>query len=260
MILDFHTHIGTSINGYGQSPGELLERMDRLGLAHAVICPVQPADYHLEPANDEVASAVRLHPRRFSGFARVDPRRGERAVAEVERAFNQLGLGGLFLHPWEEGYPVNSGQVARLIEAVRPHGVPVMIAAGFPWYSHPLQVADLARRFPDQPFIMTHGGHLNISGLAQQDAMTALHECSNISIEVSGVYRQDFIEDVVSGLGPERVFFGSNSPVMHQEFELERIRSLKIPEAARQQILADNASALLSLVAQEAVTGSSVSG
>ncbi|MEX2542022.1 MAG: amidohydrolase family protein [Trueperaceae bacterium] len=247
MTIDIHTHIGQSIYGYGQRPHELIARMDRLAIERAVVCPVQPIDYHLEPANDEVAAAVNEHPDRLLGFCRVDPRRGERAVEELRRAVSQLGLSGLFLHPWEEGYSVNDEKVVRVVGVAGELGVPVMIAAGYPWYSHPLQVADLARRFPRQKFLMTHGGQLNISGLAQQDAMTALSECPNILIEVSGVYRQDFIEGVVQGLGGERVLFGSNSPQMHQEFELERIHSVKVTAQARERILAYNARELLDI-------------
>lgn len=244
MIIDVHTYIGTSIYGYGQSHGELLIGMERHGISRAVVCPVQPMDYHLEAANNEVAAAAELHHERLVGFARVDPRRGNHALVELERAVSKLGLRGLFLHPWEEGYPIDSAQVFPVVEIAQQLQIPVMIAAGFPWYSHPLQVAELAGRFPRQTFIMTHGGQLNISGLAQQDAMTALVECPNICIEVSGVYRQDFIEEVAKSLGPERILFGSNSPLMHQEFELERILALKIPDADRELILAGNADAL----------------
>jgi predicted TIM-barrel fold metal-dependent hydrolase len=248
VIIDCHTHIGRSIYGYGQTPDELLDRMDGLGIDRAVLCPVQPGDYHLEPANDEVAAAVREHPDRFIGVCRVDPRRGEKAVREMERAVSRLEARGVFLHPWEEGYAVNLPPVFPVVERAIALNVPLMIAAGFPWVSHATQVADLCRRYPEARVIMTHGGQINISGLAQMDAFTALRDSPNLHVEVSGVYRQDFIEEVVSELGAGRVLFGSNSPQMSQEFELERIRSLKIVEDQRQAVLGDNAVRLLESV------------
>lgn len=223
--------------------------MRRLAIERSVICPVQPEDYHLEPANEAIAAAVKTHPDRFRGFCRVDPRRKDRAVEELERSVQELDLAGLFLDPWEEGYPVNGKLVDPVIGAAARLDIPVMIAAGYPWYAHPLQVADLAGRFPDQTFIMTHGGQINISGLALQDAFAAMRDCPNISMEVSGVYRQDFIEAVIAAVGVERVMFGSNCPRMHQEFELERVRSLDLTEDERAQVLGANAARLLNLAA-----------
>jgi predicted TIM-barrel fold metal-dependent hydrolase len=248
MVVDCHTHIGRSIYGYSQTPNELLDLMDRLGIDRAVLCPVQPEDYHLEPANDEVAAAVYDHPDRFIGFCRVDPRRGEKAVRELERAISQLELRGLFLHPWEEGYAVNTPVVFPVVERAIALNLPLMIASGFPWVSHATQVGDLCRRYPEVRVIMTHGGQINISGLAQTDAFNALRNGPNLQIEVSGVYRQDFIEEVVGELGAGRVLFGSNSPQMSQEFELERVRSLKIGEDERQAVLGGNAVRLLEAV------------
>jgi predicted TIM-barrel fold metal-dependent hydrolase len=88
---------------------------------------------------------------------------------------------------------------------------------------------------------MTHGGQLNISGLAQNDAFTALKDNPNLMMDTSGVYRQDFIEDVINDIDSRRVLFGSCSPQFDQEFELERVRSAtRGDEEARKRILAGN--------------------
>ena len=47
------------------------------------------------------------HPTGSSAFARVDPNLGDDAAAELERATGELGLRGLFLHPWEETFRVH---------------------------------------------------------------------------------------------------------------------------------------------------------
>jgi uncharacterized protein len=113
--------------------------------------------------------------------------------------------------------------------------------------SEAAQVGDLARRFPSVPIVMTHGGQINISGLGQADAMEVLRRHANVSIETSGVYRQDFLEDVARDVGPERVMFGSNSPLMDMRLEIERVRWADLPEQARALILAGNARRLFRL-------------
>jgi predicted TIM-barrel fold metal-dependent hydrolase len=247
MIIDAHVQVGTSINGYALTPEDLLAGMKTYGIDAAVISPVQPYSYHLDSQNDYISSLAMQHAGTFIGFCRVDPRQGEAAVSELNRAFSELKLRGLYLHPWEEGYQANAGYVISVVEQASKLQMPVMIATGYPWVSHALQVADLAERVPDAQIIMTHGGQLNVSGRAQADAYLAMRTCPNLYIETSGVYRQDFIENVISEFGDSRVLFGSNSPLMHQGFELDRVYSACRDMADKSRILGGNISRLIGL-------------
>jgi predicted TIM-barrel fold metal-dependent hydrolase len=236
--------IGESLYGHGQSPDELLARMDAAGVDRCVVCPTKPRDYHLGPATEAVADAARRNPR-FIAFARVDPHQGQAAVQELERAAREYGVCGLFLHPWEETFRISSPIVDPLASRAVERGLPLLVAAGYPWLSEAPQVGELARRFPGLQIVMTHGGQINISGLGQFDAWQVLQQRRNVSIETSGVYRQDFLEEVVTTFGPERVLFGSSSPSMDARLEIERIRRAKIPEDSKQLILGGNAARLL---------------
>lgn len=225
MIIDCNVMVGTSINGYCLEHQSLLDQMDRLGVDFSVIFPVQPKTYDLQPQNDYIASLSEKYPDRFIGFARIDPRLAEDSEKELERCIEGLGLKGLFLHPWEEGYRANSSVVAALVQKAGLMKIPVIIESGFPWVSNALQVGELAGKCPETSIIMTHGGQLNISGLAQDDAFTALRNNPNLMMDTSGVYRQDFIEEVIRDMGSRKVLFGSCSPQFDQEFEMERARS-----------------------------------
>jgi predicted TIM-barrel fold metal-dependent hydrolase len=246
--IDAFAHLGQSLFGYGQTAHELLSRLDVAEIDQAVVCPVKPRGYHLGPANDLVAEAVAREPR-LLGLARVDPNLGEEAIAELDRAVQTLGLRGLFLHPWEELFRVNAPMVDPLLSLCAELQLPVLVAAGYPWVSEAAQVGDLARRFPSVSLVMTHGGQINISGLGQADAMQVLRKHPNVCIETSGVYRQDFLEDVATELGADRVLFGSNSPRMEPRLEVQRVRWAKVPEPDKAQILAGNAERLFRLAA-----------
>ena len=117
----------------------------------------------------------------------------------------------------------------------------MLVATGYPWVSEAAQVGDLARRHPDVTLVMTHGGQINISGLGQMDAFEVLRRNPNVCMETSGVYRQDFILDVVNQLGAQRVLFGSNSPRMDMRLEVERVRRADVSETARALMLEGNA-------------------
>ena len=71
---------------------------------------------------------------------------GTPRVIELERALDELGLRGLFLHPWQETFPIADHRVDAVVEIVRRRGLPVIVAAGYPFLSEALQVGALARR------------------------------------------------------------------------------------------------------------------
>ena len=233
MLIDAHAHVGDSLFGVGQSVEDLLASMEENGIVRSIIVPLKPPDYHLGPENDRIAAAVRAHPERLSGVARVDPWQGAAALAEVRRCLDDLGLIGLYVHPFEEQFAANDELVFPLLELLREHGLPLLLAGGYPGFSHPSQIGDLARQFPDVTIIATHGGQLNISGLLLADAGRMLRANPNVIMETSGIYREDFIEDTVGELGAGRVVFGSNAPYMDQGFEAARIRLAHLDEAAK---------------------------
>ena len=240
MIIDGLTILGTSINGYRLEAEELLISMDFNGIDKSVIMPVQPMTYRFEPQNEAIAVTQMRYPDRFIGFCRVDPRQGEDAVTELRRCVLQLGLKGLMLHPMEEGYTINEDHAVRVVKEAGSLGVPTIIAAGYPWVAHALQIRSVAERAEEATIIMSHGGQINISGLAQADSFLAMEMCSNLYIGTNGVYRQDFLEDCIDAFGPERVLFTSMTPMFHQGFELDRANSVKMEEANRPLVLGGN--------------------
>ena len=211
------------------------------GIDRSVISPVQPRTYRLEPENEAIAAAQERHPERFAGLCRVDPRQGDEAVAELRRCVLRLGLKGLMLHPMEEGYTVSDAPAVRLVKEAGALGVPVFVAAGYPWVAHAAQIRATAEAAPETTIVMSHGGQINISGLAQADAFLAMEACENLSIGTNGVYRQDFLEDCIAAFGPQRVLFASMAPVFDGGFELDRARSIKMEETDRPLVLGENA-------------------
>jgi predicted TIM-barrel fold metal-dependent hydrolase len=244
MITDSLAFLGDSIFGRSVTPDALFGRLDEAGIDRAVVCPAKPRRYHLKAANDAVAEAVRAHPDRLTGLARVDPLLGEDAQAELERSLTELGLSGAFLHPWEETFHVNDPLVDGVIEVARSHAVPVTVAAGYPWLSEGLQVGELAGRFPEVTFVATNGLQINMSGLGQVDAELALEDNDNLMIQTSGVYREDFIERIVRRHGPERVLFASAYPHFDPALEIRRVQWAAFSAGEQQTILHENAARL----------------
>ena len=212
MIIDNHVHIGKSLFGHKLSPDELLVSMKALGIDGAIVMPFKPPGYHFEPENDYISKVVSENPACFTGFGRVDPWQGEKALREVERIFDVLKLQGLFIHPLEELFSLTSPVLIPILDLVDKIKKPVMISGGHVRVSHPAQFEYIARRYPSVTFIATSGGQINISGSLMQEAEQMLRACPNVILETSGIYRRDFIENMTAVLGAERVIFGSGAP------------------------------------------------
>jgi uncharacterized protein len=246
MLFDFRVFLGQSFDGVQKTAASLLQEMDDQGVEMALACPLKPLSYDLNAANTVLAGAIKPHPDRLIGAARVDPWQPD-ACETLRRGFDKFGLRALYLNPWEEHFRVDMDMLDPLMEIAQVNSAPVIIAAGFPWVSESLQILKLARRWPDAAIVMTNGGQINITGLGQADATLALSRSSNLYIDTAGVYRQDFIEETIDVFGGRRVLLGSGSPYFDLQLEVQRVKLLKISEKDLQLVQSGNSKKLLGL-------------
>lgn len=109
-----------------------------------------------------------------------------------------------------------------------------------PGESTPTELAELARRFPDQKFICAHAGG------EWERGIRAVRETPNILIETSGFdATAGFIEMAVRELGAERIIFGSHLPSRSLGTELGKIVGANISETDKHLILGENYRKLL---------------
>ncbi len=246
MLFDFRVFVGRSFDGVQQTVDELLKSMDALEIETALVCPLKPISYDLAQANATLATDIKAHNDRVLGAARIDPWRPD-AVELLQLGLSTQGLRALFLNPWEEHFRAEMDGLDPLMQIAHEHHVPVLVAAGYPWYSGALQVSRLARRWSDVPIVMSNGGQINITGLGQADATLAIRQAPNLYIDTAGVYRQDFIEETVAQFGGERVLFASGAPFFDQRYEVKRVLWAKVNDAAHRAMQIGNARRLLGL-------------
>jgi len=111
------------------------------------IGPVPPLEVFAEPkhavqlarlANDEMAELVDRYPERFvAGIALLPMNDIEAAIAEAERAIEELGLRGIYLHSNINGKPLDAPEFLTLFQMMAEYDLPV--------YVHPYRGTD----FPD---------------------------------------------------------------------------------------------------------------
>ena len=241
--IDACVFLGDSLYGNSVSLAQLLEKLEQHGIERAIVRPFKPCDYCYDAANRRLGETVAQSGGRLIGYGRVNPL--EKTAPEQVRALRGYGLCGVHLHPWEDNFPINDPKVDPTIEACRAEHLPVYVSTGYPNVSEPLQLRELALRFPDVTFIATHGGQLDISGLSFDDAVQTASSCKNVKFDLSGVYRRDFIELLIQSAGSDNVLFGSCYPYMDFGLEIARIAAAEIPDSSKEQLFFRNAEALL---------------
>lgn len=225
-IIDAHCHIGQGLT-YSQTAGKLLKEMDKHGVTGAIIVPADRfiAVYNKE-GNDLVCKAAREHPDRFIPFATVNPWYGERSLDELDRAFG-CGAAGLKLHPVIQGFQITDAICMEVVEFVVDHRLPIYFHTGTPICCTPFQLTELAMRYPEGTFIMGHAAYADF-----WNDVTASVSCApNIYIETSQ-HLASFVRTLIEQVGPERIIYGSDSPLTSMALEIEKItRYVQSPEA-----------------------------
>ncbi len=254
MIIDGHMHIGREDLLDGQitaflktrgsweeikariSPEGVVEALDEAGIDRGVIFPLtfHPAHGAWQALNELTATYVQRYPRRLIGFAIINPRQIEESLRELERAFDQMGLVGIKLHPsMQEFYP-NDASMDAIFRFAAARGVPVLVhtgasAPGHPdIFSRPMLLDEVACRHPTLELILAHAGRPFYS-----EAALLLRKYPNVYADVcANVGRRNreallayvlLTINVYAGAG-DRLIFGSDFPVFSPAKFLQQFR------------------------------------
>ena len=277
MIIDFHVHpffkevisskadycIRTFFNlKTGAVPIDIyLAQMEIGGIEKAVLLPIdlQRSCGCSIPSNDDVAKIVEMHPDKFIGFASVDPYR-EDAVREIERSVNELGLRGLKLVPYMQGFDPLDRKVYPIYEKAQELEIPIVIHAGMTYvrrgllqHMHPLYLEKILLEFPDLKIVLSHFAWPWV-----MDAAVLAMRYDNVFIDISEPYsgtpyehlRHMLMEAVpkriVERFIADKIIFGSNFPRMEADKMVRAFERLDLREDVKRKILQENALKLLS--------------
>jgi len=136
------------------------------------------------------------------------------------------------------------GPLANSLMALsRELGLVVNIHSGSE-ISHPLAIGALCRRFPDVTVLMDHMGYREWTS----DAIEAARDNSNLYLGTTiAAFETSMIARAIKELGPERVVYGSNWPVVDSDLAVEAIRRAKFGQEAEALILGGNLARILNI-------------
>ena len=267
-----------------------LRDMDKAGVDMQVLsnCP-QTFLYDREPTltsvlctiqNDHIAKTVAEYPERFLGIATLPMQDPERAVAELRRAVQELGLRGAQIGSHVEGRNLDDPALEPLWAAAEELGAfilvhPQKIAGGDRLKSfylknligNPLDTTIAAaslvfggvlERYPNLKFCFAHGGgfmpyqtgRMNHGWDVRPEGKQFLKERPEVSIRRlyfdTLLHFEPALRYVVETFGADHVLLGSDYPFdMGMTDCVRQVRALEVPAADRETILGLTAAELL---------------
>lgn len=203
-------------------------------------------------SNDEVAAAVRAHPKLLSGMASVDLHRPMDGVRELRRAVKQLGMKALRMLPWLWNAPPNDRRYYPLYAECIELGIPFCLQVG---HTGPLAPSEPGRPIPyldevalDFPELVIVGGHIGYPWQSEMIALATKYE--NVYIDTSAYKPKRFPAELVTfmrGHGKKKVLFGSNYPMILPGDCLAQLGALGLEAEAQSAFLHDNAARVFRL-------------
>ena len=236
---------------------DLIQSMKDTGVAHAVVMGMGWTDRELAiEANDYIIDSVSKFPDYLSGFCSVNPAWGAEAVREMERcaAAGLIGIGEL--HPDTQGFDITSREImSPIMNQARELGCPVLLHTSepvghlYPGKGHttPDKVYRLIENFPDNTIICAHWG----GGLPFYSLMPEVRDVlKNVYFDSAAspfLYRAEVFAQVASLVGPDKILFGTDYPLIGQQRLIKQVRDADLAASAKNAILGGNLANLLGL-------------
>ena len=205
-------------------------------------------------SNEEIKQLVELEPERFIGFASVDPFRGD-AVEILERAFNELGLAGLKLHPARQKFYPGCAEARQLYKVCLKYNKPILFHSGISLepntdsrYATPFQFWEIALDYPNLRICL---GQFGFPWVRETAAL--LLKFPNVYADTGLLYfdsAYEFYDQIfkkelnltwIDRSLRHQVMFGSNNPRFEQIRMVDALRKIGLRESSLELILGQNA-------------------
>jgi uncharacterized protein len=278
-IIDCHANLGWDISNTrrnffptNQSIRELLMKMHEYGIEKSIVLPFpSPGGQFNENAvwyeveNQMLMNAMRSYPN-LVAFPGVNPA-DEGSVKNVKTLAIAYGIKGIkFSHQIPMNFDIDSLINHPLMKIVQDYHLVMMVHVGTGKERGAQQVhttlpyaIKVAKHYPGVEFIFCHLGRLHKDLFEALSLHNVWMDTSGFSLDYEwtqfaaktplamfkGLSPEDIIEQLVASGFEDKIIFGSDEPYTHYDKELGIILNAKIPDSAKEKILAENILGLL---------------
>jgi len=282
VVIDFHTHIFPPWLGerrdeyikadpcfsllYSQPKAkiataeELIASMDEAGIDMSIVLNAGWFNHELcVKTNDYILDSVSRYPARLVGFCAIQPRAGDAAIAELERCAEAGARGIGELRSDVQGFDLTDSKTMKpLVDAALKHDLIFLTHSSEPVgheYSGkggitPDILYSFITSFPDLKLVCAHwGGGLPFYAMMPEVAKALANVFFDTAATVF-LYKPEIFEQVSYIISGDKILFGTDYPLMHQNRVIAQIQSSQLPEEDKTRILGTNAKKLLYLDAR----------
>lgn len=216
------------------------------GISHFIVHSVATTPHQVSSINQFIAKSVSESGGKFTGMGtmHLDSDDLRRDLDEILA----LGLKGVKLHPDIQRFYVNEPRAMQIFEMCEDLGLPVCVHTGDYRYdfSNPSRVATVLKAFPGLKFIGAHFGGWSV----WEEAIRVLPDYPNLVVDSSSSFhwlKPERAKEIIHAYGAERVMFGTDYPLWHQEPDIEYLMALDLTDEEYQQIFWKNVSELFAI-------------
>jgi predicted TIM-barrel fold metal-dependent hydrolase len=277
VIIDFHTHIFPAWLRerrdeyskldpcfsllYSQPKAriataeELIASMDEAGIDVSVVLNAGWVSHELcVKTNDYILDSVSRYPTRLVGFCAIQPGAGDAAIAELERCAKAGARGIGELRSDMQGFALVDETIMKpLVDAVLRHNLIFLTHSSEPlgheYFGKGSITPDILysfiTAFPNLKIVCAHwGGGLPFYALMPEVAQALANVFFDTAATVF-LYKPEIFEQMSRIIGSDKILFGTDYPLMHQNRVIAQIQSSQLPEEDKAIILGANAQKLL---------------
>jgi uncharacterized protein len=245
----------------------LLDEMDAngidFGLAIQIVETPDAKSGFTESRSILKESGGRLRP-----VVTVDPTKGNAAIeAALDLWENEDGIAGIKLFPGYRPFYPHDRRLAPVYEFARKKGLPVLVHQGDTLhkdgllkFARPIDLDEVAVRYPDVRFVLCHFGNPWID-----EAAELVYKNENMYVDTSGLLahpsapffprmveqcRERLTAAILTVGSTDRILYGSDWPLQELSESVGLIDHLDLPREDREKILGGNARRLFGVPAQ----------
>lgn len=248
MIIDFHTHIGTTV---GKSKEDLLASMDEAKIDKSVII----AGNVVGIDNNRLIETLDKQTDRFLGIIAASPLEigvkpdyiDRITLKNFEDLLKHPSVVGAKFYTGYDQYYANDERVEHFLYLLEKHNKVAVFHLGDTYcvhkgaklkYAHPLPIDDIATDWPDLKIVMAHYAYP-----WHKDAAQIMYKNSNVYADVSGFVYGEFKEkdaknfkkvleevEMIYDNNWDRVLFGTDWPLSNQTSYCKTLKELDLFE------------------------------
>lgn len=250
-IIDVHAHIG-EFRGFDLSLNSLLATMAESKIELAFISNIDgaalsgvTADGDEVTVNEKTAKVASENPKLKPLFWAKPGAKGASAET-AEKFLRDKNFYGIKFHPDFNNFSANSDPVIPYLTLCQKYKVPALFHCGGSSRSSAKTIYEVAKKFPDVPFVLYHMGFNTTHNEAIEIAAQAkTKKDALIYLEISHVPNSEIIK-AIKTVGADRVVFGTDATYYgrnHYDTYIEPLKSVKKNVSAKefQQFIHDNA-------------------